>query len=186
MHIVVGLGNPGPRYASTRHNIGFMAVDFLAFTAGAQWRLEEECRSEVTELELAGCRVLLAKPQTYMNRSGAAVRALSQEREIDPGELLVVFDDFLLDFGRMRFRRGGSDGGHNGLSSVLEQLRTQRISRLRLGIGQAPPEMDVIDYVLSPFAADEAVEDLVRCSGRAIEVYMREGIEAAMNQFNGA
>jgi len=185
LHLVIGLGNPGFRYAPTRHNLGFMVVDWLASRGGVRWIRPRESHSEVAELELGRRAVLLAKPQTYMNQSGAAVLALSQQWAVTAGDMLVVFDDFLLDFGRMRFRRGGSDGGHNGLASVLERMRTQDVPRLRLGIGSPSPGADVIDYVLSPFGVDEAVEDLVARGGRAIEFYLEEGIEAAMNRFNG-
>ena len=185
MHLIVGLGNPGLRYAPTRHNIGFMAVDFLVEKRRGQWRGEEEHHSQVAVLEIADQEVMLAKPQTYMNQSGAAVHALSERYAVKSDDILIVLDDFLLKFGRMRFRRGGSDGGHKGLASVLEEMGTREIPRLRLGIGPLPEETDPIDFVLSPFGPEEAVEDLVKSSGRAIEVFLKEGIEAAMNQFNG-
>jgi PTH1 family peptidyl-tRNA hydrolase len=128
--------------------------------------------------------VLLVKPQTYMNRSGVAVAALWHRLEFDAEDALIVSDDFLLDFGRLRFRRKGSDGGHNGLASVIEEMGTQRIPRLRVGISSPLPERDVIDYVLSPFAADEDVEQLVERTCEAVEVYLSEGMDAAMNLFN--
>ena len=120
-----------------------------------------------------------------MNRSGAAVLALSQRFDYPPEEMLVVFDDFLLDFGRLRFRRGGSDGGHNGLASVVESLGTQAIPRLRMGIGQPLSGEGIIDYVLSRFDAGESVEELIERSAQAVVCYIEEGIEAAMNRFNG-
>lgn len=183
MRVVVGLGNPGLRYAGTRHNIGFMVAERLAGGRGAQWVVQDE--SQVALIALAGREVLLVKPQTYMNLSGAAVAALQARLGFAPQEFLVVLDDFLLDFGRVRLRRGGSDGGHHGLASVLEHLGTQEVPRLRLGIGPLPPEADPIDYVLSPFGPDEEVEGLVERGCQVVEGCAGEGIEAAMNQFNG-
>jgi len=184
--LIVGLGNPGTRYADTRHNAGFMAVDLLAAQAGGKWVAESDCHSEVAAVELADRELLLVKPQTFMNRSGKAVLALSQRFDCPPEEMLVIFDDFLLDFGRLRFRRGGSDGGHNGLASIVESLGTQAVPRLRVGIGQPLPEGDIIDYVLSRFDDDESVEELIERSAQAIVCYIEEGIEAAMNRFNGS
>ena len=190
--LVVGLGNPGTRYADTRHNVGFMAVDLLAAQAGGRWRSEPGCHSEVATVGLADRELLLAKPQTFMNRSGVAVLALGQRFDCLPEEMLVVFDDFLLDFGRLRFRRGGSDGGHNGLASIVESLGSQAIPRLRIGIGQplsdgdsALSDGDIVDYVLSRFDDDESVEELIERSAQAVVCYIEEGVEAAMNRFNG-
>ena len=180
---MVGLGNPGSRYAETRHNIGFMVVERLAAEGQGQWASQEE--SQVALIQLAGRETLLVKPQTYMNRSGAAVAALQARTGFAPGEILVLLDDFLLDFGRVRLRRGGSDGGHNGLASVLEHLSTQEVPRLRLGIGLPPPGADAIEYVLSPFAPGEDVEGLVGRGCQAVETWASAGIEAAMNRFNG-
>lgn len=183
MRIVVGLGNPGPRYAATRHNIGFMVVDRLAVEGGGQWVDQEQ--SQATQVRLAGQELLLVKPQTYMNRSGIAMAAFQQRLGFAPEEVLVLLDDFLLDFGRLRLRRGGSDGGHNGLASILEHLNTSQVPRLRLGIGAPPPGEDPIDYVLAPFGAEEQVASLVERGCQAVEACAREGIDKAMNQFNG-
>ena len=184
MHVVIGLGNPGPRYAGTRHNIGFEVVEQLAAQGRGLWSLARDTYSEFATIELVAQEVLLVKPQTYMNRSGVAVHVLCQRLELTPEELLVVLDDYLLDFGQLRFRRKGRDGGHNGLASVLEKMQTQSIARLRLGIGTPPDEEGAVDYVLSPFRADEPVADFLDQSCQAIEVYVAEGIEAAMNRFN--
>lgn len=185
MQIALGLGNPGARYAPTRHNIGFMVSDHLAACSGVGWKLQQDAQSQVATIELGGREVLLAKPQTYMNRSGRSAVALCARWEAGPEDVMVVCDDFLLDFGRMRFRRQGSDGGHNGLASVLQELNTQEVPRLRLGIGQPPESEDIIDYVLDPFASQDEVGDLVERSAAALETYYAEGIEAAMNSFNG-
>ncbi len=183
MHVVVGLGNPGARYAATRHNVGFMAADRLAQQGGRSWSARREEHCELARIDLVARHVLLVKPQTYMNSSGKAVVALQRRLGFDVEEVLVVLDDFLLDFGRLRFRRKGSDGGHNGLASVIEEMGTAHIPRLRVGIGPAPQE-DVIDYVLSPFAAAEDVESAVKQTCEAVEMYLSEGMDAAMNHFN--
>ncbi|MEW6750061.1 MAG: aminoacyl-tRNA hydrolase [Candidatus Latescibacterota bacterium] len=185
MLAIVGLGNPGERYARTRHNIGFLAVEQLACPGGTPWGLEVECQARVRTAMLGERRVLLVQPQTYMNRSGAAVRALAARFGCPPGDLLVVLDDFLLDFGRLRFRRGGSDGGHNGLASILEALGTQAVPRLRVGIGQPSPQTSAIDYVLSPFGPDEPVSALAAEAAQAAAFCVEAGIEAAMNRYNG-
>ena len=163
-----------------------MVVDWLAARAGKPWTASAATHSQVACVELGGREALLAKPQTYMNRSGLAVGALSRQLACQPAEMLVIVDDFLLDFGRLRFRRSGSDGGHNGLASVLEELGTQEIPRLRLGIGSPPPGAAVIDYVLSPFAAAEEAEALARGGAQALAFFAEAGIEAAMNRFNGS
>ena len=185
MQIALGLGNPGVRYASTRHNIGFMVVDHLAARCGVDWQHQADVQGQVVRVVLGGQEVLLAKPQTYMNRSGRTAAALCAQWEVIPEDVLVIFDDFLLDFGRLRFRRGGSDGGHNGLASVLEALNTEAVPRLRLGIGIPSAGAGVIDYVLEPFSPADEVENLIERGNAALEVYYAEGIEAAMNRFNG-
>ena len=184
MDLVVGLGNPGGRYAETRHNVGFRVVDRLA--AGSRWSGRADAPCEVADCELAGRAVLLVKPQTFMNRSGVAVRALRARLDFAPADVLVLVDDFRLDFGRLRFRRKGSDGGHNGLASVLEKMGSEDIPRLRLGIGPPAPGEDSIDYVLSRFRPEEAVDELVDRGCQAIAAYLEEGLERAMNRFNSA
>ena len=179
------MGNPGLRYASTRHNIGFVVVDELARDWGGSWSLDQEANAELADIVMAGSAVQLAKPLTFMNRSGAATGTLCGRLQLDVQKMLVVVDDFLLDFGRLRFRRQGSDGGHNGLASIIESARSNDFPRLRCGIGSPDPEQDVIDFVLSSFAEHEDVDELVGRSCKGIELYLQEGIEAAMNRFNG-
>ncbi|MFL2541432.1 MAG: aminoacyl-tRNA hydrolase [Candidatus Latescibacterota bacterium] len=186
MQIALGLGNPGTRYASTRHNIGFAAVDHLAARRGIGWRHKSDAKAEVAAVELGGQEVMLVKPQTYMNNSGQTAAALCARWHASPQDVLVVFDDFLLDFGRLRFRRGGSDGGHNGLASVLEKLNTHDVPRLRVGIGSPPEGADIIDYVLDSFSPLDEVEDLVGRCETALDTYYAKGIETAMNGFNGS
>ena len=187
MLVIVGLGNPGSRYQATRHNIGFAVVDGLAAAAGAQWRLRQQqgAESQTAQVVEDGGEVLLVKPQTYMNRCGAAVSALQRDLGFEPHHVLVVMDDFNLEFSRLRLRRGGGDGGHNGLASIIGELATGAIPRLRMGIGQVPGGREDIDFVLTEFGPDEDVDGLVQRGCEAVESWIRDGIEAAMNRFNG-
>ena len=182
VRIVVGLGNPGPRYSGTRHNIGFVVVDRLAAAFGGSWR--SAAVSETAQVRLGTGEVVLVKPQTYMNRSGDAVFALRRQETFDPGQVLVVCDDFTLPFSRIRLRRGGSDGGHNGLASVLGALGTNAVPRLRLGIGPVTSGKD-IDFVLTEFFRNEPVAGLVDRACGAVESCVNEGLDVAMNRFNG-
>ena len=163
-----------------------MAVDHLAARRGVVWQDQEDAVAQVAAVELGGQKVLLAKPQTFMNNSGQTAAALCARWQTSPQDVLVVCDDFLLDFGRLRFRRGGSDGGHNGLASVLEELNTQAVPRLRVGIGSPPVGENIIDYVLDSFSPKDEVEELLERCDTALETYYAEGIEPAMNSFNGS
>ena len=183
MHVVIGLGNPGQRYDHTRHNIGFTVVDLLA-GAGSHWR-DGPAQSRIAAIEVAGAEALLVKPQTYMNRSGVAVRALQRQFEFESEAALVVCDDFLLDFGRLRLRRAGGDGGHNGLASVLEELGTELVPRLLMGIGPVPDGEEDVDFVLSGFGCGDDVEALLGRGRDAVISWVVDGVDAAMNKFNG-
>ena len=164
-----------------------MLVDYLARRVGAEWVASARDHSVLAEVDWDNQPVLLVKPQTYMNRSGRAARALCTRFAVPPSDVLVAYDDFSLDFGRLRLRGRGSDGGHNGLSSVIEELSSQDVPRLRLGIGQPPQSCDTTKYVLAPFSqSDSEVETLVGWGTAAVETYFAEGIEVAMNRFNGA
>lgn len=183
--VVVGLGNPGERYGETRHNLGFRVVRELARRRAVP--LE---RLECNALVGRGADLLLVLPQTYMNRSGHALRCLRERHGLAPESTLVVYDEVQLPLGRLRLRPGGSPGGHRGMESVVENLRTDRVPRLRLGCAgeDGAPEGDaLVDYVLSPFEEDELppVEEMVRRAADACEVWLEEGLEAAMNRFNG-
>lgn len=160
-----------------------MVVDRLAVQGDGRWVVQDH--SLAAQVQLAEEEILLVKPQTYMNRSGTAVAAFQQRLGFAPEEVLVLLDDFLLDFGRLRLRRGGSDGGHNGLASILEHLNTAQVPRLRLGIGAPPAGEDPIKYVLGPFGATAPVAGLVERGCQAVEACIQEGIDKAMNQFNG-
>ena len=191
MHLILGLGNPGEEYRDTRHNVGFRVVDELA----RRWQVAVdrlECNSLAGRLARAdgeGGDALLAKPQTYMNRSGYAARCFAERYDLEPSAVLVVYDEVNLPLGRVRLRRSGSPAGHRGLESVIENLRTAEVPRLRLGLAAAagrPLGEDMVDYVLSPFSPDELeiVAGMVRLAADACETWLREGVEAAMNRHN--
>jgi peptidyl-tRNA hydrolase, PTH1 family len=185
MKVVVGLGNPGRKYAGTRHNVGFLVLRELAARhkgGNPQMKFEAEC----VDIYLGQQKILLAAPQTYMNLSGRSVRQIVDFFQISPDDVLVVCDDLNLDLGRLRFRRSGSSGGQKGLRDILSRLATEDVPRLRIGIGQAPPRMDAADYVLQQFRSQErdVVERTIEMAADGIETWITEGIEAAMNRFN--
>ncbi len=182
--LVLGLGNPGERYRDTRHNVGFAVVDELARRRGVRLR-QLECNSLVGVAD----RLVLAQPLTYMNRSGYAARCLVERRGLEPGRVLVVFDEVHLPLGRLRLRASGSPGGHRGMESVLQNLRTPEVPRLRLGVGPEDAEVggeELADYVLEPFAAAERerVEEMIARAADACECWLAEGSQTAMNRFN--
>lgn len=182
--LVAGLGNPGPRYRHTRHNVGFMVVDELArrLPAGAA---RQRFDGEIIETTWGGARVVLLKPRTYMNRSGSSVAPAARWYRVPYERLLIVYDDLDLPFGQIRLRPSGSSGGHNGLTSVLDSLGTEDVPRLRIGIGR-PEQRSAVAHVLSRFSAEEeaALPDLIALAADAVETWMREGIDVAMNRFN--
>ncbi|MGO0121672.1 aminoacyl-tRNA hydrolase [Desulfothermobacter acidiphilus] len=183
---VIGLGNPGPHYAFTRHNLGFMVLDRLASRHHLSFRQQSRWQAMWAKLPLEGGEVHLLKPLTYMNLSGEAVRRLSQRYSLRPEEILVVYDDMDLPPGRLKLALSGSAGGHRGMASVLEALGTPAVPRLRLGIGRPPEGMDPALYVLTPFAPDELPE-VDRWLDRAVmvlECVLREGMLKAMNKFH--
>ncbi len=186
MKVVVGLGNPGPRFDDTRHNVGWWAVDRLAYDWGFG-SFEKQGRSLRAVGSVGDASVLLIKPTTFMNRSGAALVGVDGLDECDFGsDLLLVVDDATLDVGRVRFRPGGGAGGHKGLKSVSGALGTESYARLRLGVGSAPEGTDLSDWVLSPMSEDDesTVVGVLPELSLAVEVWIRDGIEEAMNQFN--
>jgi PTH1 family peptidyl-tRNA hydrolase len=181
IRLIAGLGNPGPEYAATRHNIGFIVVDQLVAQFGSAWE-----KSGKWDGLYAKCgAVLLVKPLSFMNRSGYSLLAVAQFYKIEPQEILIVLDDFALPLGRLRLRRRGGSGGHNGLESIIAQFGTEEIPRLRVGIGAAPHEGSV-DYVLSRFFDEE--KPIVRATiDRAVEALkcaIDNGLVSAMNTFN--
>jgi PTH1 family peptidyl-tRNA hydrolase len=182
--LVVGLGNPGSQYAETRHNIGWMVLDRIADRAGRSGRGRQRDASESIQLRYRGQDLVLAKPLTYMNESGLAVRKLLARERVPLVDLLVVADDFALPFGKLRFREAGSHGGHNGLRSIIDELNSEKFSRLRIGIGE--PGRGAVDHVLSRFAVDETARlpILLDAAADAVEAWAREGTSKAANRFN--
>lgn len=183
--MIVGLGNPGSEYENTRHNLGFRVVERLAH----RWHVSLS-RLECNALVAESSGTLLVAPQTFMNRSGYAARCLVQGRGVDPERILVVYDDVNLPLGRIRLRPNGSPGGHRGMESVVQNLQTEDIPRLRLGIAPHESDMsgeDLVDFVLNEFADSEedAVIDLIGRAADACESWLRLGTEATMNRFNG-
>jgi PTH1 family peptidyl-tRNA hydrolase len=178
---VIGLGNPGIRYAETRHNLGFWVIDLLSRRYRGRWKQPSELRLE-SRITLGGNPVVLVEPLTYMNLSGDAVAEL----DADPAALLVVCDDLALPLGRLRLRTKGSDGGHNGLRSITEQLGTSGFARLRLGIGPLPEDADQADFVLTGFRPrDRKIADSMAArAADCVESCLRDGFDAAMSRFN--
>jgi PTH1 family peptidyl-tRNA hydrolase len=187
MWLIVGLGNPGEEYAKTRHNLGFQCVNELARRHSLGFD-GKRAKSRVAEGQIAGQRVVLAKPFTYMNLIGQAVVGLCQWYKVAPAqELLVIYDDLDLPFGVLRLRERGSAGTHNGMKSLIGQLGSQTFPRIRVGIGQGPPGRDAAKYVLGRFTRHEESQlpDIQARVADAVEVILREGFTAAMNRFNG-
>jgi len=184
LYAIIGLGNPGVKYTKTRHNLGFMLLDQMA----KKWQkqFEHEYKSyDQFKRRIAGKNVLFVKPMTYMNLSGLAVRKMTGHHKIHFSNLLVVCDDFNLPLGKIRMRKKGSDGGHNGLASVIEKLEINQVPRLRLGIG-LPENQDVVDFVLSPFREDEwiSVREMLDKAEKAVNDYIKKGIDYTMNTYN--
>jgi peptidyl-tRNA hydrolase, PTH1 family len=184
--LVIGLGNPGKKYERTRHNVGFLVVDRIASQNEVKVRTKR-CNALVGEWSSHGEKIVLAKPQVYMNRSGESVKALIRELHASLEDIVVVYDDLDLPFGRIRIRSKGSGGGHRGMASVIDSLAGARFDRIRVGIGRPPVGMDPADYVLEPFSAQEVAEldDLVSRASQAVMCLLHDGSERAMAQFNG-
>jgi PTH1 family peptidyl-tRNA hydrolase len=182
--IVIGLGNPGQQYAQTRHNIGWMVLDRLADRAGWAGRARNKDAAATTGGRYKGLDLLLAKPMTFMNDSGIAVRKILARERAPLPEMLVVVDDFSLPFGKLRFREGGGPGGHNGLRSIIDELGTEGFSRLRVGIGE--PGRGFVDHVLSAFVPEEKLrlDELLDAAADAVEAWARDGASKAANRYN--
>jgi peptidyl-tRNA hydrolase, PTH1 family len=186
-HLIVGLGNPGRQYRNNRHNIGFLLVDRLAEKLGVSFsRLES--KALVTKADYLGQRVVLAKPQTFMNLSGQATASLVKFYKIPLENLLVAYDDVDLPFGHLRLRPGGGSAGQKGMASIIERLGTQDFPRLRLGIGRPPGRMEAAAYVLQDFSPYEKpiLSAALERGMEAALVYISQGLDAAMNQYNRA
>ncbi len=185
MYIIVGLGNPGDRYEGTRHNVGFQVID----------KLSEQYRIPVTEKKhralcgrgiIGGQKVMLMKPQTFMNLSGESVKSAAEYYQISHEELIVVYDDVSLNPGQLRIRAKGSAGGHNGIKNIIANLGSQEFPRVKVGIGEKPPRMDLADYVLSRFPGEEKkhMEEAFAEAADAVCAILEDGMDAAMNRYN--
>lgn len=184
MYLIVGLGNPGKQYKLTRHNIGYLVIDRLSRIYGVDFRKRKLYLYSIFHRD--DSHIIIAKPTTYMNLSGNAVRALIDYYHIDIRKILVVVDDINLPLGKIRLREKGSDGGHNGLSSIIQSLHTNEFSRLRVGIGSDHPLDNMVNFVLSEFNSRELsqLDDIVETCVEAIGTYLDEGFTFAMNRYN--
>ncbi|WP_067653134.1 aminoacyl-tRNA hydrolase [Nocardia harenae] len=184
--LVAGLGNPGPEYERTRHNVGFLVADVLAERVGGRFAVHKKSGADLLQARLDGRQVLVAKPRSFMNVSGRPVAALARFFSVPPTEVVVVHDELDLPFGVVRVKRGGGEGGHNGLRSVSSALTTKEYLRVRVGIGRPPGRQDPADFVLKPFAAPERKEVpvIVEQAADAVELLLRVGLEAAQNQLH--
>lgn len=187
MYIIAGLGNPGKEYEGSRHNVGFMTLDVLADKYQIDIR-EKAHKALIGKGMIEGNKVILVKPQTYMNLSGESIRSVMDYYKTEPSEFIVIYDDISLEPGQIRIRKKGSAGGHNGIKNIIAHLGTQEFPRIRIGVGEKPPRMDLADYVLSRFPKEEKEEmEQAFCDGAAAAVsMMNEGIDTAMNRFNGS
>lgn len=185
--IIVGLGNPGPRYENTRHNIGWRALDRLAARHHLGFSKTEH-KALTASGTINGVRVVLVKPQTYMNVSGDAVAPLVRFYKVTPDRLIVLCDDLDIPLGTLRVRKTGSSGGQNGLKHIIERLATQDIPRVRIGIGRPPGRMDPAAYVLTGFVGDEDIlaTEMADRASNAVETWLRDGIDLAMTRHNGS
>lgn len=184
--LLVGLGNPGTEYTGTRHNIGFMCLETLASRHGIQGKSHPRFRAMLGQGRIGSVPVLLAQPLTYMNLSGESVQAIRAFYKIADADILIIYDDTALPFGRVRFRPDGSAGSHNGMKSIIQYLGTQTIPRLRVGVGEPPPQWALRDYVLGQFTPEEQAQlphFTAQCAD-AMACWLSRGMEPAMNTFN--
>lgn len=186
-YLIVGLGNPGHEYEKTRHNVGFWVIDELARRHHITAAPRRERKALVVDGHIGAKRVLLAKPQTYMNLSGEAVRALVDFYKIDYDRLIIIYDDLDTPFGVLKIRKSGGHGGQNGLRSIIQHLGTQDFARIRFGIGRPPGKMRGRDYVLATFQGDDLIlaKEMTEKAAQAVEIWLKEGIDIAMTRVNG-
>ena len=185
MWMIVGLGNPGKEYARTRHNVGFDVIDVLSETLHIPVN-RLTMHGQVGEGFVGGEKVMLVKPQTYMNLSGQCVSEMVSFYKVPMERLLVIYDDIDLDPGQLRIRKQGSAGGHNGIKDLIQKLGTQKFVRIRVGVGAKPKDWDLADYVLGRFAAEDRklVDEAQERACKAVEMILSDGPDAAMNEFN--
>lgn len=187
MYIILGIGNPGKQYDGTRHNIGFITMDRMSETYGIKINKIKH-KALIGEGNIKGEKVILVKPQTYVNLSGESLREICAYYKIPPEQVIVIHDDVSLDCGRLRIRKKGSDGGHNGLKSIIYQLQSDEFTRIKIGVGAPPAHYDMADWVLGRFLKEEIaqLEKLVDCVVEdVVPEIMKNGAESAMNQYNG-
>ncbi len=184
MYVIAGLGNPGKKYENTRHNIGFITIDHIAETYNIKVD-KLKFKSLVGEGRIAGQKVILVKPQTYMNLSGDAIREVMNFYKLDSENLIVIYDDIDIELGALRIRKNGSGGTHNGMRSIVSQLGTRDFPRIRIGIGTSKSK-DLVDHVIGNFSKTEktVLEDTVKSAAASVECMLGSGIDMAMNRFN--
>ncbi|GAD83997.1 aminoacyl-tRNA hydrolase [Nocardia asteroides] len=184
--LVVGLGNPGPEYERTRHNVGFLVADVLAERVGGRFAVHKKSGADLLQARLDGRQILIAKPRAYMNLSGRPVAALAKFFSVPVDQVIVVHDELDLPFGTIKLKQGGGEGGHNGLRSISQALTTKDYLRTRIGIGRPPGRQDPADYVLKPFAAPERKEVpvIVEQAADAVELLLKVGLETAQNSLH--
>ena len=184
MKLIVGLGNPGKKYQNTRHNVGFMFVDEVAKLYKLKFNLDKARQAEIAEITINGEKVLLAKPQTFMNLSGIAIAKISSFYKIPTEDILIIYDDMDLDVARIKIKPSGSSGGHNGMKSIIASLGTEEIKRIRIGIDKAAN--DTIDYVLGKFTKVEKkeIDVVIAQAPDMINYYLRNSFDGLMNKYN--
>ena len=185
MYLIAGLGNPSRTYEGTRHNIGFTMIDAIGNKFGIDVTTKKH-KALVGRGMIDGIRVILAKPQTYMNLSGESIREITDFYKIEPENIIIIYDDISLDVGQLRIRKKGSAGGHNGVKNIIAHLGTQEFPRIKVGIGNKPEGWDLADYVLSKYtkAEQEALEEASEGVIGAVKLMLMDDIEAAMNKYN--
>ena len=187
MFVILGIGNPGKKYDGTRHNIGFIAMDYMSEKYGIKINKIKH-KSLIGEGNIAGERVILVKPQTFVNLSGEALREVCAYYKVPAENVIVIHDDVSLDCGKLRIRKKGSDGGHNGLKSIIYQLNSDEFTRIKIGVGAKPEHYDLADWVLGHFSKDEVshLSKLVDCVvEEAVPEIIKNGADSAMNKYNG-
>lgn len=185
MWVIVGLGNPGKKYATSRHNVGFVLIQRLADKRNTKLK-KRKYSAKAAQVELANGPALLVKPWTYMNRSGVAVNGLIEGPGVSLARLLVVYDDLDIPLGEIRIRKRGGPGTHNGMASIVQEIDSTEFPRIRIGIGPLPPGVDTTDFVLSDFRKEEnrVLEDSLITAEKAVDLIMMSGVDEAMNKFN--
>ena len=187
-YLIVGLGNPGKKYTNTRHNIGFRCADALVQAHGLSYERKKQSKAKYADGTIMGKRIMIAKPQTFMNLSGSAVQGLVNFYQIPPEQIIIIYDDLDLSPGTLRIRPKGGTGGHRGMTDIIQKIGTNDFPRIRFGIGRPPERMDPAAFVLRPFDDDEEcmVKETVKRVIKTIDMWLTDGIDMAMNTYNGS